>query len=114
MIRKRVELPPPPSARWRDTKKVPWRQQLEATLEGMAAGVASREGGGEIATLKGLAIVATLLDDVTVRVVASSRELGHSWADIGKAMNMSKQAAQQRYGRVLGADVGNLRAEGGS
>jgi hypothetical protein len=33
------------------------------------------------------------------RAVASARAAGASWADIGRATNMSRQAAQQRWGR---------------
>lgn len=32
------------------------------------------------------------------RVAIACRELGLSWQDIGRAMRVSKQAAQQRFG----------------
>jgi hypothetical protein len=31
--------------------------------------------------------------------VATARDAGASWAEIGRALGVSKQAAQQRYGR---------------
>jgi hypothetical protein len=33
------------------------------------------------------------------RVAVACRELGCSWADMGRAMRVSRQAAQQRYGQ---------------
>ena len=59
-------------------------------------------------SLRGLAIMATILDDVIAREVAAAREVqedgapGQTWASIGADLGISKQAAQQRYG-VKGA-----------
>jgi len=47
--------------------------------------------------LRGLAIVSMFLDDATRAEVASLREDGTPWAQIGASLGMSKQAAQQRY-----------------
>lgn len=98
MVRKRVELPAPP-AHLRGSKKIRYRENIENVLEGLAEGL-GQESGGEPVNLRGLAIVATLLDDVTARSVNESRELGYSWAEIGLALGISKQAAQQRFGKI--------------
>jgi hypothetical protein len=37
----------------------------------------------------------------TVEAIDRARRAGTSWADIGLALNMSKQGAQQRYGRTI-------------
>lgn len=37
--------------------------------------------------------------ELLVKDVVYARKLGRSWAEIGQALGVSKQAAQQRYGR---------------
>lgn len=41
--------------------------------------------------------------DLLREAVGSARGAGHSWADIGGALGMSRQAAQQRFGTSSGA-----------
>ena len=52
--------------------------------------------------IEGLAVLAGLADDVDralADAVAGLRAAGWSWADIGARLGMSRQAAQQRWGR---------------
>jgi hypothetical protein len=52
--------------------------------------------------LSNLAQLAIELDEAQKRVVLDvtfSRALGASWAEIGRSLGISKQAAQQRYGK---------------
>lgn len=51
-------------------------------------------------TLQG-AVVAKA-SELLVKDVIYVRKLGHSWAVIGDALGVSRQAAQQRYGRHCG------------
>lgn len=44
--------------------------------------------------------VRTYADDCIVEVVRAMRVAGASWREIGDALNISKQAAQQRFGRA--------------
>jgi hypothetical protein len=37
-------------------------------------------------------------EEQLVATVASARRLGHSWSDLGAALGVSRQAAQQRFG----------------
>lgn len=43
--------------------------------------------------------VRAALDAAEQRAVTHLRERGHSWAHVGKALGITRQAAQQRYGR---------------
>lgn len=43
------------------------------------------------------------LDEAITRAVAGQRATGYSWAEIGAPLGMSKQAAQQRFGRRIAA-----------
>lgn len=38
-------------------------------------------------------------DEVLAEAVANARQAGKSWSEVGRPMGMSKQAAQQRWGR---------------
>lgn len=40
----------------------------------------------------------SLIDDEIWRVIKAERERGRSWSEVGNALGMSKQGAQQRYG----------------
>jgi hypothetical protein len=112
MMRNRVEIPPLPQRNPRSRETRTQRALLEESIRSHASVLGlMREDLGE---LHGLAALATLVDDLLVDSVADARIDGYSWAQIGEAAGMTRQAAQQRYGkRVLGAGVGNLRAEGG-
>lgn len=45
-------------------------------------------------------------------IVAECRKLGASWALLGKALNISAQAAQKRYGRSVAVDPHRVRVRG--
>lgn len=44
-------------------------------------------------------LVELAADQVRRRIIAQARAAGNSWADIGAVLGVTKQAAQQRYGR---------------
>jgi hypothetical protein len=59
-----------------------------------------------------LAEVAALAEQAIVQVVEDMRAAGDSWARVGDALGVSRQAAQQRYGRrlsVVGVTLGDAR-----
>lgn len=49
--------------------------------------------------LENLGAFARAADELTAEAVRDARQAGDSWAQIGSALGVSKQAAQQRYGR---------------
>ena len=49
--------------------------------------------------LEGLAMLNSLMSDTIKWVVAERRAKGDSWAQIGESLGISKQAAQQRFGK---------------
>ena len=73
-------------------------------IDEMTAGVASTMAvtNGEPETgfrvLREHAALARVADVRLAEVVASARKNGASWTQIGRAIGVSKQAAQQRYG----------------
>ncbi|MFC9550018.1 hypothetical protein ACFTWF_04130 [Rhodococcus sp. NPDC056960] len=42
------------------------------------------------------------VDELLVSAIAAARSAGHSWDTIGAALGMSRQAAQQRFGKRIG------------
>lgn len=68
------------------------RSQLEDTLLTLAESWSHDH-------LHGLAILATVVDDLIARGVHEQRLEGASWREVGEALGISKQAAQQRYGK---------------
>ncbi len=55
---------------------------------------------GDIETLTLLIILADDLDASIRQAVKGLREFGYSWAEIGSRLGITRQAAQQRWGRV--------------
>lgn len=49
--------------------------------------------------LEGLAMLNSLMSDTIKWVVDERRAQGASWSEIGRALGISKQAAQQRFGK---------------
>lgn len=55
-----------------------------------------RGGLGHVETIR------HALDGIERRLVASARASGASWAEVGEAIGMTKQAAHYRYGKTVG------------
>jgi hypothetical protein len=54
---------------------------------------------GDIECLRDLIALAEELDRATDTAVAGLRQHGYSWADIANRVGITRQAAQQRWGR---------------
>ena len=60
------------------------------------------EEGSAIAALAAATSLGAVLDDVVVALVRQARSEGDSWAAIGYALRVSRQAAFQRFGSRTG------------
>jgi hypothetical protein len=57
-----------------------------------------RIAAGDIDALADAAFLADQLDTVIKSAVTGLRSRGYSWADIGRQLGVTRQAAQQRFG----------------
>jgi hypothetical protein len=57
-----------------------------------------RIGAGDIDALADAAFLSAQLDTTIKNAVTGLRNRGYSWADIGRQLGVTRQAAQQRYG----------------
>jgi hypothetical protein len=54
-------------------------------------------------------ITSTHADRLVVYAIAAARVNGASWADVGQMLGVTRQAAQQRYGKAVSAAVAEMR-----
>jgi hypothetical protein len=55
---------------------------------------------GDIDALEDVASFATEIESAIGQAVKGLRQQGYSWADIGTRLNITRQAAQQRWGHL--------------
>ena len=60
---------------------------------------ARRVAGGDVEALAEMTGLATELDEAIGQAVIGLREAGYSWSEIAGRLGVSRQAAQQRWGR---------------
>ena len=61
---------------------------------------ARRVAAGDADALAAMAGLATELDDAIRQAVSGLRQAGYSWAEIAARLGVTRQAAQQRWGRA--------------
>lgn len=61
---------------------------------------ARRVAAGDIEALPDLVALTTVIEQATADAVTGLRDFGYSWADIADRLRISRQAAQQRWGRT--------------
>jgi hypothetical protein len=80
------------------SRRVVENDEYAAFAHRVVAAYARRVGTGDIEALTHLARLATNIEAATRTAVTSLRhEHGYSWADIGRALGVTRQAAQQRW-----------------
>jgi ribosomal protein S20 len=60
---------------------------------------ARRVAAGDVDALADMTGLATELDEAIAQAVTGLREAGYSWAEIAARLGVTRQAAQQRWGR---------------
>ncbi len=88
------------------TTSLPRTAQTEADRYGafvrrVLRAYSRRVGDRDVEGLAGLAALAAEVDAATLDAVRGLRASGYSWAEIGKALGTSKQAAAQRFSARL-------------
>jgi hypothetical protein len=78
---------------------------LEAAAVRMMRALVRRAEGGELEALEALVRLQDVVEEQTHAGVLAYREgpAEASWADIGRVVGTTRQAAQIRYGRKVGA-----------
>lgn len=66
-----------------------------------ARALARRAEEGDTEALEGLAELALIVEGATATAMANLHNAGYSWASIAELLGTSKQAAHQRYNRIL-------------
>jgi len=61
---------------------------------------ARRVADGDVEALTLMLSLSAEIDDAIAQAVAGLREFGYSWAEIGSRLGITRQAAQQRWGRA--------------
>ena len=76
------------------------REQRVRRVRPARSGAYSRRVAvGDVEALTGLISLADDINEAIDHAVHGLREAGYSWADIGSWLGISRQAAQQRWGR---------------
>jgi hypothetical protein len=93
----------------RDVLRLMLRSNAELLVDRLEQGPVA-ERGSSIATLAAATSLGSVLDDIVLALVRQARSEGSSWAAIGYALQVSRQAAFQRFGPRIG-EVAEIGAE---
>jgi hypothetical protein len=74
--------------------------QYAAFVRRVIAAYSRRVAAGDIDAISDMTSIAAELDDAITEAVTGLRSAGYSWADIAARLGVTRQAAQQRWGRA--------------
>jgi hypothetical protein len=74
--------------------------QYTAFVRRVIAAYSRRVAAGDIDAITDMTSIAAELDDAITEAVTGLRTAGYSWADIAARLGVTRQAAQQRWGRA--------------
>jgi len=81
-------------------------EEYVGMLHRMLAALGTRVAGADIAMLAAMAGLPALVERLLGETVTRLRaDHGYSWGDIGHALGITRQAAQQRFGCQPGVDA---------
>jgi hypothetical protein len=72
--------------------------EYAAFLRRVIRAYSRRVAAGDIEAISAMARIARETDTAIRDAIAGLRSIGYSWADIGLRLNITRQAAQQRWG----------------
>ena len=84
-------------------KRPPLRETVAQRLSAFAVAIGNPDLY-DLAAMNGLAAMSTLIDELVLAQVSETKTFGYSWSEIGAALGITKQAAQQRYGKSVNTD----------
>ncbi len=88
----------PTPRRRKRSKRYTETEEFGRAVERMLRAYGARVGMADMEDLRQLVTLRDLLDEITADAVDRLRWTGYSWADVGAAMGVTRQAAQQRWG----------------
>jgi hypothetical protein len=74
--------------------------QYAAFVRRLIAAYSRRVAAGDIDAITAMTSIAAELDDATAEAMTGLRAAGFSWADIAARLGVTRQAAQQRWGKA--------------
>lgn len=82
----------------RRTRRVVENDDFAAFATRIVSAQGRRVAAGDIEALASLSGLSAQVDAAITTAVVGLRQAGYSWADIGRRLGASRQAAQQRWG----------------
>jgi hypothetical protein len=79
-------------------RRVVENDEYAAFLRRVIRAYSRRVAAGDIEAITDMAATADAMDTAMRDAITGLRQVGHSWADIGLRLGVSRQAAQQRWG----------------
>lgn len=61
----------------------------------------AKRASADIDSLAALRDIHAITEDVLAEAIAACRQEGYSWSEVGQRLGITRQAAQQRYGRKM-------------
>jgi hypothetical protein len=74
--------------------------EYAAFVRRVIRGHARRVAAGDVDALADMTGLSAELDDAITQAVTGLRNIGYSWAEIAARLDVTRQAAQQRWGRL--------------
>lgn len=81
-------------------RRVVENDQYAAFVRRVIAAYSRRVAAGDVDAISDMTSIAAELDDAISQAVTGLRAAGYTWAGIAASLGVTRQAAQQRWGRA--------------